>query len=254
MKININAEREEIVSASRKTRLQPELRRGQRLSKGTQRARRHMNSQITNSRRDVPTETRIPIWKRGLDFLMIAALAPALFIFSGVLALLIKCTSPGPVLFRQRRVGQQGREFICYKFRTMQVNADTSSHRDYTRNLIASQAPMVKLDAHRDPRLAPLGAVLRATGLDELPQLLNVLRGEMSIVGPRPCLPYEYELYGPWERRRFDAAPGLTGLWQVSGKNRTTFKQMISLDIEYSERQSLWLDLSIILKTFPALW
>jgi len=175
-------------------------------------------------------------------------------LFSVILTVLIKCTSPGPVLFRQRRVGQKGREFVCFKFRTMQVNADTSSHRAHTRDLMASQAPMVKLDAHRDPRLAPLGAVLRATGLDELPQLLNVLRGEMSIVGPRPCLPYEYELYGDWERRRFDAAPGLTGLWQVSGKNRTTFKQMISLDIEYAERQTLWLDLSIMLKTFPALW
>jgi len=212
------------------------------------------NSQVSHRNCEAKTGPHIPLWKRCLDFLIIAALAPALFLFSAVLALLIKCTSPGPVLFRQRRVGHQGREFICYKFRTMQVNADTSSHRDHTRNLIASQAPMVKLDAHRDPRLAPLGAVLRATGLDELPQLLNVVRGEMSIVGPRPCLPYEYELYGAWERRRFDAAPGLTGLWQVSGKNRTTFKQMISLDIEYSERQTLWLDLSIMFKTFPALW
>ena len=95
---------------------------------------------------------------------------------------------------------------------------------------------------------------MRATGLDELPQLINVLRGEMSLVGPRPCIPYEYELYEPWQRRRFDAVPGLTGLWQVSGKNRTTFDQMIQLDIEYSERLSLWLDLKIILKTFPALW
>jgi lipopolysaccharide/colanic/teichoic acid biosynthesis glycosyltransferase len=112
----------------------------------------------------------------------------------------------------------------------------------------------VKLDAHRDPRLVPLGAVLRATGLDELPQLLNVLRGEMSIVGPRPCIPYEYELYEAWQRERFNAVPGLTGLWQVSGKNRTTFNEMIRFDIEYSEGMSLWLDLKIVLKTLPALW
>jgi lipopolysaccharide/colanic/teichoic acid biosynthesis glycosyltransferase len=112
---------------------------------------------------------------------------------------------------------------------------------------------MTKLDARSDPRLIPFGAALRATGLDELPQILNVLRGEMSIVGPRPCIPYEYELYEPWHRRRFDAVPGLTGLWQVSGKNRTTFDQMIRLDIDYAERASLWLDLTIMLKTLPAL-
>lgn len=113
---------------------------------------------------------------------------------------------------------------------------------------------MTKLDARSDPRLVPLGALLRATGMDELPQLINVLRGDMSIVGPRPCIPYEYENYKPWQRRRFDAVPGLTGLWQVSGKNRTTFNEMVQLDIEYSKRVSLGLDLRIILKTLPALW
>jgi lipopolysaccharide/colanic/teichoic acid biosynthesis glycosyltransferase len=112
---------------------------------------------------------------------------------------------------------------------------------------------MKKLDASNDPRLIPFGAALRASGLDELPQLINVLRGEMSIVGPRPCIPYEYENYEPWQRKRFDAVPGLTGLWQVSGKNSTTFNQMIHLDIEYSERSSLALDLKIILKTLPAI-
>ena len=113
---------------------------------------------------------------------------------------------------------------------------------------------MTKLDARKDPRLVPLGSLLRVTGLDELPQIINVLRGEMSLVGPRPCIPYEYEAYQPWQRRRFDAVPGLTGLWQVSGKNRTTFNEMIRLDIAYSERLNLWLDLQIILKTLPALW
>ena len=144
--------------------------------------------------------------------------------------------------------------FTCFKFRTMKADAETRSHQTYTQSLINSQAPMVKLDSKKDPRLAPFGTVLRATGLDELPQLLNVLRGEMSIVGPRPCVPYEYELYGERERRRFEATPGLTGLWQVSGKNRTTFNEMIDLDIEYAERKSLWLDLAIICKTAPALW
>src|SRR5439155_2739569 len=165
-----------------------------------------------------------------------------------------KCGSPGPVLFRQRRVGYRGQEFTCLKFRTMKHKANTEFHEKHTRDLIHSQAPMVKLDSRRDPRLIPFGAALRATGLDELPQLVNVLRGEMSIVGPRPCIPYEYELYEPWQRRRCEAVPGLTGLWQVSGKNRTTFNQMVWLDIEYSQRLSLWLDVTIILKTLPALW
>jgi len=119
---------------------------------------------------------------------------------------------------------------------------------------MGAEVPMTKLDVRSDPRLAPFGALLRATGLDELPQVINVLRGEMSFVGPRPCIPYEYARFQPWQRQRFDAVPGLTGLWQVSGKNRTTFNQMIQLDIEYAQRLSLWLDLKIIFRTLPALW
>jgi lipopolysaccharide/colanic/teichoic acid biosynthesis glycosyltransferase len=112
---------------------------------------------------------------------------------------------------------------------------------------------MVKMDSRGDSRLIPGGWILRASGLDELPQVINVLRGEMSMVGPRPCLPYEYDRYLPWQRDRFAAVPGLTGLWQVSGKNRTTFEEMIRLDIEYARRQSWWLDLKIMLLTVPAL-
>ena len=188
-----------------------------------------------------------------LDLTIIVTLLPGLLLLGGVVALVVRCGSRGPVFFRQRRIGRGGREFTCYKFRTMRANADTTSHRGYATQLIKSDAPMTKLDAQRDPRLIPLGAALRAVGFDELPQLINVLRGEMSIVGPRPCLPYEYDLYEPWQRRRFEAVPGLTGLWQVSGKNRTTFSQMVQLDIEYAERTSLWLDLRIILLTLPAL-
>jgi exopolysaccharide production protein ExoY len=195
----------------------------------------------------------LPLWKRVLDMAIILALAPALLFISAFVALLVKFSSPGPILFRQRRIGFSGREFVCFKFRTMKVDAETGTHRDHTRNLITSKEPMIKLDA-RDPRLTPFGTALRASGLDELPQLLNVLRGEMSIVGPRPCLRYEYELYGERERRRFEATPGLTGLWQVSGKNRTTFEEMIDFDIQYAETKSLWLDLAIICKTLPALW
>jgi len=206
------------------------------------------------SQREASPVTGLPLWKRVLDWVIILLLTPALLIFGGIVAFAVMCGSAGPIFFRQRRVGYQGREFTCYKFRTMHVGAETESHRGHTAQLIKSEKPMTKLDTRRDPRLIPLGAALRATGLDELPQLLNVLRGEMSIVGPRPCIPYEYDLYEPWQRRRCDAVPGLTGLWQVSGKNRTTFNQMIRLDIEYSERLSLLLDVTIILKTLPALW
>jgi lipopolysaccharide/colanic/teichoic acid biosynthesis glycosyltransferase len=196
----------------------------------------------------------LPLWKRGLDLALMLALAPALLLVGGGVALVVMCGSRGPVFFRQRRVGHKGRQFTCYKFRTMQVDAETDSHRKHFCQLMETEAPMTKLDARCDPRLVPLGSLLRATGLDELPQFLNILRGEMSIVGPRPCIPYEYENYRPWQRRRLDAVPGLTGLWQVSGKNRTTFNEMVNLDIEYAERASLGLDLKIVLKTFPALW
>lgn len=214
-----------------------------------------MNRQQANLEQENSQEDgRLPIWKRALDISLIIALSPALLILGAFLALLVKLGSPGPVFFRQRRVGYRGHEFVCFKFRTMRVNADADSHRRHTQELIRSQTPMTKLDARRDPRLIPLGSVLRVTGLDEMPQLLNVLRGEMSLVGPRPCIPYECEAYEPWHWRRFDAVPGLTGLWQVSGKNRTTFEQMVLLDIEYSKRLSPWLDLKILLKTIPALW
>jgi lipopolysaccharide/colanic/teichoic acid biosynthesis glycosyltransferase len=198
--------------------------------------------------------TGLPLWKRILDCAIILILSPALMVVGAAVALLIKYGSQGPVLFRQQRVGYKGRLFLCYKFRTMRVDAKTDLHRNHTCELICAGAPMTKLDATGDPRLIPFGALLRVSGLDELPQLINVLLGEMSIVGPRPCIPYEYELYEPWQRQRLNAIPGLTGLWQVSGKNRTTFNQMVRFDIEYSEGSSLWLDLKIIAKTLPALW
>lgn len=195
-----------------------------------------------------------PIWKRSLDLALILLVSPALLLIGAVAALVIKLGSPGPVLFRQQRVGYKGREFTIFKFRTMRTDAKDESHRQHTAELIKSNNPMVKLDARKDPRLIPLGSALRATGLDELPQILNVLRGDMSLVGPRPCMPYEYALYEPWHCRRLDALPGLTGLWQVSGKNRTTFDEMVRFDIEYAERLSLGLDLAIIFKTLPALF
>ena len=205
--------------------------------------------------RGLPAVTRegLPAWKRVLDLVFVAASAPVTILIGGGVALLVLCGSPGPVFFRQRRVGYKGGHFVCLKFRTMHVDSETDSHRGYTTELIKSDTAMTKLDAKKDPRVIPLGSLIRATGLDELPQLLNVLRGEMSLVGPRPCIPYEYEVYTEEQKMRFNAAPGLTGLWQVSGKNRTTFNRMIELDVEYSQKKTLWMDIKIIAKTLPAL-
>jgi exopolysaccharide production protein ExoY len=194
-----------------------------------------------------------PLWKRGLDVACIVLALPIVLPVMIVIGILIKLASVGPAFFRQERVGHYGKRFVCYKFRTMAVNTDPSMHQQHLAQLMGSGRPMVKLDALGDQRLIPMGKLLRATGLDELPQLLNVFRGEMSLVGPRPCLPYEYERYSPWQQERVKALPGLTGLWQVSGKNRTTFQEMIELDISYSRNTSLWLDLQIILRTLPAL-
>jgi lipopolysaccharide/colanic/teichoic acid biosynthesis glycosyltransferase len=195
----------------------------------------------------------MPLWKRVLDISLIVVCTPVLVVVGAIIALVIKLGSRGPVIFRQQRVGHKGTLFTCYKFRTMNIGAEINSHRGHTAQLIKSETPMTKLDAVNDPRVIPFGKIIRATGLDELPQLINVLKGEMSLVGPRPCIPYEYEMYETWQKRRFDALPGLTGLWQVSGKNRTTFNQMINMDIEYSETATLWLDVKIISKTIPAL-
>lgn len=192
-------------------------------------------------------------WKRALDISLIILSAPLTIPLAAAIALLIKLVSRGPALFRQQRVGLHGQPFMCLKFRTMKMNADTGVHRNYLHELIGSDAPMKKMDVKGDARLIPFGAILRATGLDELPQLINVLRGEMSLVGPRPCVPYEAEKYSDWHKRRFDALPGLTGWWQVCGKNNTSFNEMIQMDIWYAENQSLWLDLKIILFTVPAL-
>jgi len=193
-----------------------------------------------------------PLWKRTLDITCIIVAVPVLLPPALLICLLIKLVSRGPVLFRQERIGHRGRPFMCLKFRTMRVDADHTVHKAHLKELMDSNAPMVKMDA-RDERVIPLGALLRASGLDELPQVINVLKGEMSLVGPRPCMRYEYDEYLPWHKERFNAVPGLTGLWQVSGKNRTTFDEMIRLDIRYYQNQSLWLDSSIIAKTIPAL-
>ncbi len=197
----------------------------------------------------------IPGWKRVLD---IVASASGLFVLSPLLLfvfIIIKIVSPGPVFFKQRRVGYMGKTFNMWKFRTMKVNADVEAHRQHVTKLIngstgnaeCSKEPMTKLD--NDPQIILFGNILRKTCIDELPQLINVLRGEMSLVGPRPPIPYEVDEYLRWHNGRFDAVPGITGMWQVSGKNRLTFEQMIRLDIQYLRQLSFWLDVKIILMT-----
>ncbi len=205
------------------------------------------------SESELRDDVAVPFWKRGLDITCVILALPILAPVMAFLALTIKCVSSGPVFYLHERVGYRGRRFICFKFRTMKANADSEIHRRHLATLMKSDSPMVKMDSKGDPRLIPFGSFLRATGLDELPQLLNVLGGEMSLVGPRPCLPYEYENYLPAQKKRFDTLPGLTGLWQVSGKNKTTFSEMIALDIRYSQTKTPWLDLQIMVKTVPAL-
>ena len=194
-----------------------------------------------------------PAWKRRLDIVLVAVALPLLLPLMALIALIIRMVSAGPAIFKQERIGYLGNRFLCYKFRTMFVNADTGVHQGHLNQLMKSDVPMLKMDSKGDPRIIPLGRLLRASGLDELPQLMNVLFGDMSLVGPRPCVLYEYEKYLPWQRERFNTLPGLTGLWQVSGKNHTTFTEMIQLDIKYSRNKTLWLDLKIIFKTIPAL-
>jgi len=202
---------------------------------------------------------RIPtIIKRGIDIigsgLLLLILSPLLL----AVALLIKLTSKGPVIFAQERLGQFGKRFKCLKFRTMRANNDSKIHRDYVQRFIAgkgdgqkrSDAKPAVYKIRNDPRITPIGRFLRKTSLDEFPQFWNVLVGEMSLVGPRPPVPYEFEVYDFWHRRRvLEVKPGVTGLWQVSGRSRTCFDDMVRLDLRYSQRWSLWLDLRILLAT-----
>ncbi len=193
-----------------------------------------------------------PRWKRISDLLLISTTAIIWLPLMAVIMYGIKIVAPGPVFYRQRRIGFRGQPFLIYKFRSMKVNAETQSHEQYLERLIREETPMSKLDAS-DKRLIPLGHLLRASGLDELPQIFNVLRGEMSLVGPRPCTDIEFSCYQPWQKNRVDAPPGITGYWQVNGKNKTTFNEMIAMDIQYARNMSLRLDLWIITKTLPVI-
>jgi lipopolysaccharide/colanic/teichoic acid biosynthesis glycosyltransferase len=187
---------------------------------------------------------------RGLDLVATVVLLLVLMPLLLAIALIIKLDSPGPVLFRQKRVGRDRRQFLVAKFRTMRHGADHDVHRDYMLALIESGTPAPKLAG--DARVTRFGGFLRRTSLDELPQLWNVLRGEMSLVGPRPSIPYEVERYPAHWFQRFAVKPGVTGLWQVSGRSEVSLEEMIALDVEYARRRSLLLNVWILLRTIPA--
>jgi lipopolysaccharide/colanic/teichoic acid biosynthesis glycosyltransferase len=201
-----------------------------------------------------PVARGYEVAKRLLDI----ALAAVLLLVSSplllVVTILVGATSRGPVLFRQTRVGRAGAPFQMFKFRTMRDGCDDGAHRDYVRRLLAEQ-----VEAHDglykladDPRVTRVGAVLRRLSIDELPQLLNVLTGDMTLVGPRPALPFEAELFPDWATPRYVVAPGVTGLWQVSGRNRLTMLQGLELDVQYVEKRGFVTDLLILLRTVPA--
>jgi exopolysaccharide biosynthesis polyprenyl glycosylphosphotransferase len=192
--------------------------------------------------------------KRIMDIvgsvLLLCLLAPILALIS----LAIKLDSKGPVVFRQKRVGKQGKVFTLLKFRSMYVNNNAAIHKEYVTKFISQGQPASETHTvykiTNDPRVTYVGRMLRKTSLDELPQLLNVLCGQMSLVGPRPPLPYEIRCYAVWHHRRIlEVKPGITGLWQVTGRSRTTFDQMVRLDLRYVQQWSIWLDLKILLQT-----
>lgn len=202
--------------------------------------------------------------KRAVDIAGTSALLLMLSPVLLVIAALVKLTSRGPVLFRQTRIGRSGLPFTFLKFRSMYANNDPKIHQEYVAKFIAGRAaeinngdgaatPVFKIK--NDPRVTRVGRILRRTSLDELPQLFNVLKGDMSLVGPRPPVPYEFEKYDIWHRRRsLEARPGITGLWQVSGRSRMTFEEMVRLDLKYARKWSVWMDLKILFQTPKAVF
>ena len=192
--------------------------------------------------------------KHGLDVLITLPACTVLLPFFLLVGLAIKLNSPGPVLYRAVAIGKNGRRFVMHKFRSMRVDADSAIHKDYVTKLIkgeirqeGDEGEVLKITD--DPRVTWVGRILRKTSMDELPQLLDVLRGKMSLVGPRPCLPYEYELYEDWHKKRLSIRPGITGLWQVAGRSEVAFEDMVLLDLYYLYNRSLSLDMSILYET-----
>jgi lipopolysaccharide/colanic/teichoic acid biosynthesis glycosyltransferase len=196
-----------------------------------------------------------PIARRAVDLTVVVIALLVLAIPMLLIAAAVKCGSPGPALYRQQRIGRGGRPFTMYKFRTMRMGCSDAQHRELiARELRGEDTSMNgswKIDS--DPRVTRIGSFLRRTSIDELPQLLNVLRGQMSLVGPRPCLDWEAEMFPARFAERFDVPPGLTGLWQVSGRSTMGTLEMLELDLAYVRSWSFWSDLRILLRTVPAL-
>lgn len=213
---------------------------------------------LAESRRGVALGLGNDPAKRLLDIAAALALITMLAPLLAVLAALVRITSAGPSLFRQERLGIGNRRFTMFKLRTMHLDNDDRIHRDYVASMLSSAGEAVATEGQRlykleaDPRVTRVGAFLRRTSLDELPQLFNVLRGEMSLVGPRPVLPWEAEMFAEQYQRRFSVKPGITGLWQVSGRSRLSMQEALDLDIEYVARRSFVLDLQILFRTIPA--
>ncbi|WP_457618713.1 sugar transferase [Lutibacter sp.] len=228
---------------------------GRRVSVATKHFEVVTKEAIRQEYEEIPSTTfgfiDIPGYKLFLKQLLdktIALLIIVLFLPIWVtIALIIKLTSKGPVFYKTTVIGKNGKPFVWYKFRTMRVDADDTIHRKHVENIIKNGKNGFKIQ--NDPRITPIGRFLRRYSLDEFPQLINVLKGEMSLVGPRPCLPYEYELYKNWHKKRFEVTPGMSGLWQVFGRNKVTFDEMVILDIYYAENYSLWLDFKILFDT-----
>lgn len=192
--------------------------------------------------------------KRVTDVMLAAVALTVLAPVLALCAVAVASTSRGPVLFRQRRVGRAGREFEVLKFRTMTYGASDVTHREQAQRELAGEASAggtVAFKDREDPRITPIGRWLRRFSLDELPQLVNVLGGQMSLVGPRPCLGYEHEGFPAWSRTRLDVRPGLTGLWQVSGRNDLSLLEMLELDCRYAQQVSIAQDLAILWRTVP---
>jgi lipopolysaccharide/colanic/teichoic acid biosynthesis glycosyltransferase len=196
----------------------------------------------------------VRVVRRAFDVLVASLLLMLFAPLLAVIALAIRVESGGPSLFRQRRLGRHAQAFQIYKFRTMRANVDATPHEEYVRRMITN-GEAADVDGARifkvypDPRVTRVGHLLRRWSLDELPQLWNVLRGEMTLVGFRPPITYELRYYPAWYHRRFDGKPGLTGLWQVSGRNERSYQEMVSMDIEYLTRRSWLLDLKLLVKT-----
>lgn len=209
-----------------------------------------IDKSIANTERHQMAEGYLA-WKRGLDVLIALGL---LLLFGPLMVLIvfgILFSSPGPVLYRQVRIGKNGKPFNMLKFRSMQVKNNPDLHRDYVQKLIRENTQPLSigqkvLKMQGDPRITGIGKYLRKFGLDELPQFFNVLKGEMSIVGPRPSLLYEYELYEEWHKRRLSVLPGITGYWQVFAHNAVAFDDMVQMDLEYIRSMNFWLDIKIM--------